>query len=120
MSAPKGAGDLRQKVSFQRRPTTDDGYGNVDGDWADLDIERWASLTPTKGGESVQAGRLAGAASWDLWVRNDSGTRTVATGDRVVDERDPTRTFNIVFGPADMAGDGKWLLLQLQSGVADG
>lgn len=85
MPKPKGAGDLRARVKFQRRAEGEDEYGNpVDG-WADLGIERAASLTPTRGGETVQAGRIAGTASWDCWVRNDSGTRTINTGDRALD-----------------------------------
>ena len=86
MPKPKGAGDLRHRVKFQRRPIDgDDGYGNPEGDFADLGIERSASLTPTRGGEDVQAGRVAGKASWDCWVRNDSGTRRITTGDRALD-----------------------------------
>ncbi|HAD84252.1 MAG TPA: head-tail adaptor protein [Brevundimonas sp.] len=118
MPKPKGAGDLRQRVKFQRRPIAgDDGYGNPEGDFVDLGIARAASLAPTRGGEDVQAGRVAGKASWDCWVRQDSGTRQIMTSDRVVDARDGTRVFNIRF-IGDMDGDGVWLLMQLESGVA--
>ena len=120
MAQPKGAGDLRQKVRFERRADDLDRFGNAQGEWGDLGVTRSCSLTPTRGGESVQEGRATGSAMWDLWVRNDTGTRGVNTGDRVVDARDDERTFNIVFGPADMAGDGQWLFLQLRSGGADG
>lgn len=121
MPAPKGAGDLRQKVKFQRRANTGgDGYGNTEGPWGDLSIERSCSLTPSRGGETVQAGRLAGSAAWDLWLRADSGTRTLKVGDRAVDSRDATRVFNIRFGPSDMDGTNTWLFLQLEQGVADG
>lgn len=120
MPAPKGAGDLRQRVKFQRRTEVDDGYGNTEGGWADLSIDRAASLTPTRGGEAVQSGRLTGSASWDLWVRADSATKALTTGDRAIDVRDASRVFNIVFGPADMDGRNTWLLLQCTSGHADG
>lgn len=120
MPAPKGAGDLRHKVLFQRRSGSDDGYGNSEGAWANLNITRSCSLTPTRGSEAVQAGRLAGSASWDLWVRADSATKSLTTGDRAVDARDATKVFNIVFGPADMDGKNTWLLLQCTSGQADG
>lgn len=120
MPRPKGAGDLRHKVKFQRRPVgDDDGYGNPEGGFVDLGIVRSASLTPTRGGEDVQAGRVAGKASWDCWVRNDSGTRQITTGDRVVDARDPSRAFNIRF-IGDMDGDRTWLLMQLESGGVSG
>lgn len=119
MPKPKGAGDLRHRVKFQRRAEGDDEYGNPLEGWSDLGIERSASLTPTRGGEDVQAGRLNGKATWDCWVRNDSGTRQIRTGDHVVDARDPVRTFNIRF-IGDMDGDRVWLLMQLESGVVGG
>ncbi len=120
MAAPRGPEDLRDKVRFERRADGDDGHGNAEANWATTGVVRSASLLPTRGGEAVQAARLTGTASWDLWVRSDSGTRSITEGDRVVDERDPTRVFNIVFGPADMDGRREWLLLQLTSGQADG
>lgn len=119
MPKPKGAGDLRHRVKFQRRAEGDDGYGNPVQGWVDLDISRACSLTPTRGGETVQAGRVAGTASWDCWVRNDSGTRSLRTGDRAIDTREAGRTFNIVF-IGDMDGDRAWLLIQMKSGVVDG
>lgn len=120
MPAPKGAGDLRQKVKFQRRNAGDDGYGNAEGDWADLDIIRSCSMAPTRGGETVQAGRLTGTALWDIWVRAGSAAKSLAVGDRAIDVRDQTRVFNIVFGPADMDGRNTWLLLQATTGEASG
>jgi hypothetical protein len=118
MPKPKGAGDVRHKIKFQRRPLTGgDGFGNPEGAFKDLGIERRASLTPTRGGEDVQAGRVTGKALWDCWVRSDSGTRSITTADRAVDARDPTRVFDIRF-IGDMDGDRTWLLMQLESGVA--
>lgn len=119
MAAPKGAGDLRQRLTFQRRLLTDDGFGNERGDWLDV-IDRAASLTPTRGGEDIQAGRRTGTAMWDVWLRNDSEARALETGDRIIDSRQKSRTWNIVFGPVDMHGDGAWLFLQATSGGADG
>lgn len=119
MPKPNGAGDLCARIKWQRRQDGDDEYGNPVTGWADIGVERAASLTPTRGGETVQAGRIAGTATWDCWVRNDSGTRTINTGDRAVDVRDPTRTFNVAFAE-DMDGDRKWILVQLTSGKVDG
>lgn len=119
MPKPKGAGELRHRVRFQRRQAVEDGYGNTEGGWADLDISRACSMTPTRGGEDVQAARLTGKASWDIWVRSDSGTRTLSTGDRAIDARDPSRIFNIAF-IGDMDGNRTWLLIQATTGGADG
>ena len=117
----RGAGNLRDRVRFERRTTTDDGYGNQEGAWGDLTppVVRACELKPTRGGESIQAGRLAGTALWDCWVRKDSGTNRVKVGDRAVDVRDESRTFNVRF-IGDMDGKNAWLLIQMESGVAEG
>jgi head-tail adaptor len=126
MPRPRNGSGLRQRVRFERRTETDDGAGNVRGAWAAIEtapdqaLERACSLTPTRGGEAVQSARLAGTASWDLWLRNEAAIRSLTTADRVVDARGLLGTFNITFGPLDMDGDGRWLFMQLTSGVADG
>lgn len=121
MAAPKGAGPLRDKVKFQRRSTVIDDYGNEESTWADLSpaVERSCSLSPTRGGETVIAGRLSGTALWDCWVRDDTGTRSVKVGDRAVDMRDASRVWNVRFNE-DMTGKRAWRLIQLESGVAAG
>lgn len=119
MPKPKGAGDLRQRVYFERRKDGEDDYGNSVEGWESLNISRAASLLPTRGSETVQSDRLSGRVQWDCWVRSDSGTRSLQTGDRMVDARDTSRTFNIGF-IGDMDGDRTWLLIQAVSGGADG
>lgn len=117
----RGAGKLKDRVRFERRTTTDDGHGNEEGAWGDLSppVVRWCELRPTRGGEDVQSSRLTGKASWDCWVRSDSGTRALQVGDRAVDARNPSRTWNIRF-IGDMDAGRAWLLIQMESGVADG
>lgn len=119
MPKPKGAGDLKHRVSFSRRKEGGDIYGNPVQGWEPLNISRAASLLPTRGSETVQSDRLSGRVQWDCWVRSDSGTRSLQTGDRMIDARDPDRTFNIGF-IGDMDGDRTWLLIQAVSGGADG
>ncbi|WP_298698189.1 head-tail adaptor protein [uncultured Brevundimonas sp.] len=118
MPKPKGAGDLRQRVRFERRGAGTDADGNAVAAWTDLGISRACALAPTRGGEEVQAGRIAGRASWDCWVRSDSGTRTIQPGDRAVNTR-TGETFNIAF-VGDMDGGRTWLLIQMTSGGVDG
>lgn len=116
MAKPKGAGDLRHRVKFQRRTDTTDDNGNAVSGWADLNISRACSLLPTRGGEDVQSGRIAGLASWDCWVRSDSQTRTLLHGDRAVNTR-TEETFDVSF-IGDMDGRRQWLLIQMISGKA--
>lgn len=114
------ARDLRQKVTFQRRqPLPDgDGAGNFEGDFVDL-FSRFAKLTPTtsRAGEAVIAGRLQGTAIYDLWLRSDSGARSVTLEDRVFDAGAPERLFNVRW-IGDLDGRGQWLLMQLEIGSA--
>lgn len=119
MPKPDRGARLRGRVKFQRRKEGDDKYGNPVEGWEDLGIERDCELTPTRGGESVQAGRLAGQASWDCWVRYDPAVLGVNEGDRAVEIPAPQRAFDITF-IGDMDGDGRWILVQLKSGGVSG
>lgn len=74
---------LRESVTFQRQSTTDDGYGNVAGAWADLFTKR-GRLISLRGNEKVEAGRLEASYSHVLKVRSDSETQTLTAGDRAV------------------------------------
>ncbi len=116
---PINPADLTDKVRFERRAESDDGYGNTEAGWTVLVAERSVRLRPTRGGEQVIAARAQGVAAYDLWVRRDSGTLSVEVGDRAVDARDDRRTFNIKF-IGDMDGRRTWLLMQLELGTADG
>lgn len=114
MQTPK----LNARIKFQRRSTVIDAFGNKEGGWVDLGVERFGELKPTRGGEDVQASRLTGKAMFDFWVRSDAGTRSVGTGDLAVDVR-TGRAFNVRFNE-DMTGQNGWRLMALESGVAGG
>jgi head-tail adaptor len=98
----KGAGDLRERVTFQRRGELSDGFGNeVTGDWADQ-FTVAARVQARLGGEEVVASRLAGVQPLILTVRSSSQTRQVTSGWRAYDARaginadgEPKRLFNI-------------------------
>lgn len=112
------AGEMTERVRFERRAPSEDGYGNTEGDWETLIASRSARLRPTRGGEQTIAARLQGVAAWDLWVHQDEQTNAVTEDDRVVDARKPTRTYNIRF-IGDMTGRGCMLLMQLEQGVGE-
>lgn len=109
---------LTARIKFQRRSTARDAYGNEEGDFADLGVERYGELKPTRGGEDVQASRLSGKTLFDFWVASDAGTRGIGPGDRAVDVRSG-RTFNVRFNE-DMDGQNHWRLMTFEAGVADG
>lgn len=111
------AGELRQRVTFERRSRQGDGYGNAEGDWNVLIASRRAKLNPTRGGEQIIAQRAQGVSAWDCWVHLDAQTARVTTDDRLIDARNPDAVFNIKF-VGDMTGRGRWLLMQLELGGA--
>ncbi|MFZ4605156.1 MAG: phage head completion protein [Caulobacter sp.] len=120
---PPDPGALRDAVRFERRPTLTgdgDGAGNFESDdWAVLISHRSCRLLPQRGGEQVQAARLGGVDVWELVCRSDSATRAVVVGDRAVDERDPRRSWNIR-SVLDLEGRGRWLVMTIERGGADG
>jgi head-tail adaptor len=80
------ASELRDKVAFDKRTTTDDGYGNVDGAWQEQFLEP-ARIRPLRGGEGVQAARLSGTQPVIITVRSSARTRQVTSSWRIRDAR---------------------------------
>ncbi|WP_336800805.1 phage head closure protein [Kaistia sp. MMO-174] len=112
------AGELRERVAFDRRAAVDDGYGNmVAGDWQEQFVV-WARIQPLKGGEGVQAARLAGTQPVIIRVRSSSSTRQIRTDWRARDARIGT-LFNIT-SMANMDEKGAYLDLLATSGEAVG
>jgi SPP1 family predicted phage head-tail adaptor len=111
------AGDLNFKVTFAKRVEVDDGYGNVEGDFADQFTTR-AAIQPLKGGEGVIASRLTGQQPVIIRVRRSSQTELIRTGWRAADARSGT-LYNIT-AAADMDGDRHYIDIMAISGVAPG
>lgn len=123
---PPGAGQLRQRAIFLRRPVQHragqsgdgDGAGNFEGELVEL-CRRDVRLSPRMGGEEVIAGRLQGVDSWELVVRACSKTRTLGAGDVVRDARDERQEFNIR-SALSLDAQGRWIVMALERGVAVG
>lgn len=91
------AGQLRERVAFERRDIVDDGFGNeVAGDWiaAFAPTLFAARIKPARGGETIQASRLGGKQPVVITVRSSTQTRQVQTEWRVRDVRHDV-TYNI-------------------------
>lgn len=71
-----GAGDLVERVAFDRRETSDDGFGNQVESWSQR-LTCYAGFTALRGGESVIAGRLEGRQPIIVRVRASSATRQI-------------------------------------------
>jgi SPP1 family predicted phage head-tail adaptor len=114
---PDGAGSLRHRITIQRRVAAQDGYGNAEGDWVTLIPSLRASLLPLSGGDQVQAARSQGVAAYDCWIRYSRAAAAVTAADRVLNARDLRQEYRIKF-VGDLAGDRRWILLQLELGKA--
>jgi head-tail adaptor len=111
------AGELRERLRFERRPTTaDDGYGNVEGGWRVM-FEEYARVRPMTGSETVISARLAGVQPVRMTVRSSTRTRQITTGWRAVDMRDENRVFNITAPPANLDEKNAYLDIMAQLGV---
>lgn len=82
-----GAGELDQRLAFERRDAKDDGYGNpVSGDWV-LQFAAFAKIIRLRGGEGVLAARLEARAPVIITVRNAHDARQITHEWRARDER---------------------------------
>lgn len=75
------AGQLKDKLSFQRRGN--DANGDPLGDWEEV-FTRQAYLFWRKGTEPVLAQRLEGQAPVEITIREDSSTRQITSAWRAV------------------------------------
>ena len=102
------AGELRQRVAFQRRreavgtDEASDIYGNALAEWEAV-FECRARLQPRLGGEEIVASRLQGKQPYILTIRSSKASREVTPAWRVYDARagmmpdgkTPKRAFDI-------------------------
>lgn len=108
------AGELRERVAFDRRPTVDDGYGNVEGEWVEQ-FTVWARVRPLRGSETVIAERLAGVQPATITVRRSSDTAQIAVGWRARDTR--TGTVYDITAIANPDERGAYLELMVRAGA---
>lgn len=78
-------GQMNKRITFQRRDTAADDYGNVeDGTYTDL-FTVWGGLTFNKNGrERMEAGALEDSHEAKLKVRFSSDIESITQADRAV------------------------------------
>lgn len=116
MAMPTGAGDLGERVAFDKRGSGSDGGGGVVTGWQEQ-FQRRAAYVHRNGGEAVMADRLQGKQTLVIRVRADSQTRTVSTDWRARDARLGT-AYNII--DVTPTVDRKWVDVLAQTGSAAG
>lgn len=109
-----GAGQLYERVAFEKKGTASDGAGGTTTAWTEQ-FQCRAGYIHLRGGESVMAARLEGTHSIVVRVRASSNTRLVTTDWRVKDART-----SVVFNIRDITpiDDRAFLDFLVQSGVA--
>ena len=114
---PAGGFDLRERVRFERRTEAgDDGYGNVQYEWAKSAGPMAARISPTQGSEDVISDRLTGIGTVDILVRSFSASEALTPEDRCVDVRSG-KIYNIrsIINPDEHR---RYLLMLAERGVA--
>jgi len=118
MFIPPTAGRLRDLIRFERRRTSDDGYGNQTERWTSYLSGVRAQIIPARGGEQTRADRLVGARNFDIHLRNRAELADLSTGHRAVNERSG-EVYDIKW--ADSLDEKRlWLTLVCTSEESDG
>lgn len=65
-------GALRHRLALQRPVRAEDGGGGAAVTWETV-AELWAALSPLTGSEAVEADRLVGHVSHEIWIRWRAG-----------------------------------------------
>lgn len=112
------AGELRERVTFDRRqetnPDAPDDYGNTVSDWVEQ-FTVWGSYKPLRGGETVMAGRLEGRRPQIVRVRRSPDTLLITADWRA---RDVHTDEVFAIREVTPTPDRKWVELLVESGVA--
>lgn len=109
-------GQLRDRVTFQRRGTVSDEYGNEQtGAWEDV-FTVAANIAPARGREEVLAQRLQGVRPVEITVRWSSQTVQIAPEWRAVNARKPSEVYNI-HDIRDPDGKRAWNILTCTLGA---
>lgn len=112
----RGAGAMRESLTFQVKVTSPDEYGNEQTEWATQFTDA-AELIPLKGGEPVIGARLTGTQPFVIRIRSHTKSRLVTTAYRAIDARNPSRIFNIT-SVANMDQKNAYLDMMATQGVA--
>ncbi len=116
MATTRSAGDLVQRVAFDRRADIDQGDGVMVGAWEEQFVAR-AGYIPLRAGETVIANRLQGRTSRVVFIRSSQQSRLITTDWRARDTR-TGETMNV--REVTLSTDRQWVELLCEGGVADG
>lgn len=110
-----GAGALNERVTFVRFVSTTDQWGGQTGTWQDQ-FTAAASITWSRGGETVIAGRLQGKQPAILRIRTNAAARAIAPDWRVRNTR-TGEVFNIRELPREARDSRGYLEMMVEAGI---
>lgn len=110
-------GKLNRRVAFDAPKNVKDGHGGIKNGFADdADATKvWANFRYLRGGETVQAARLAGRQPIVVTVRSSSQNKVIDTSWRMRDS--DGSIYNIRSGPVP-SDDRLYLEFTVEGGVA--
>lgn len=108
------AGQLKERVSLDRREKTNDGAGNRQSAFV-WQFDRRAAFVYAGGGEAVSAERLQGRSTMKIRLKQDPQTRLITTDWQL---RDARRGTVYAIREVDVLADPQVVYLVVQSGVA--
>jgi SPP1 family predicted phage head-tail adaptor len=111
------AGRLRHLVRLERPAKQNDGYGNVENGWQEIQTLS-AEIKPMRGSETVEAGKLEGRLAYEILIRWNAtlGDGRLSNADRAVNAR-TGEVYNIrTVENRDMKR--QWLTITAEAGVA--
>lgn len=109
-----GAGSLNERVTFSRFVSVEDEYGGQTGVWQDQ-FTAAASITWSRGGETVLAGRLQGKQPAILRIRTSAAARGITPDWRVRNAR-TGESFNIRETPREARDSRGYLEMLVEAG----
>ncbi|EFO32615.1 putative phage head-tail adaptor [Roseibium sp. TrichSKD4] len=109
------AGNLREKLEFQRRKASDDGFGSqATGDYETI-FTTAAEMIPRLGGEAYVNARLQGVQPMTVRVRRQARLDQVGTDWRVKNARTGV-TYDIVSPPTNVMPRGAYVEFLAKTG----
>ncbi|WP_262027143.1 phage head closure protein [Microvirga sp. Mcv34] len=111
------ASQLRERITLQRRGSTQDEYGNEQtGAWENV-FTIAANIAPARGREEVLAQRLQGVRPVEITVRWSQQTQAIDPSWRLINTRRPAEIYNI-HDTRDPDGRKQWNILTCSLGTA--
>jgi len=114
-------GNLRHRVTFQKKSTSKDSSGQDVHTWVNFTptIVRSASIKPLKGQESVEAGAVYAQRLISIMVRFDPQVATIGEEHRIIEHEDSPITVYAIHSVMNIDERDKWVEFTCSEGLQD-